>query len=142
MVEVCILESGEKLINLKEIEGRVSPHHDGLDRALKVRAEGFSHLDDVLGMVIFLGGKIEVLGRREDWAVSKEIFPGVKAYFIFYRADEEFPATLKVLFSGDKLNLMSGEDLCGIIIFYVNHMLRYVRLSNPGKKLPEVCYRV
>lgn len=33
-------------------------------------------------------------------------------------------------------------DVCGFVILYVIHMLRYVRDSSPGKQLPEVCYRV
>jgi hypothetical protein len=49
---------------------------------------------------------------------------------------------VKVLFSGDKLDLLSGEDLAGFVIPTVSHMLRYVRLANPDKELPEVCYRM
>jgi hypothetical protein len=65
----------------------------------------------------------------------------VNVFFIFKRGDDEFESSLKVLFSGDRLKIMSGEDLAVFVIFYATHMVRFVRESNPGKKLPEVCYR-
>jgi hypothetical protein len=97
---------------------------------------------DVTALAEFIGGKVESPGLKEDWALSKDIFPGITAFFVYNRADDEFPGNLRVLFSGDRLEMMSGEDLVGIVIASVNHMLRYVRESNPDKKLPEVCYRV
>ena len=132
----------EKLVSLREIEGKISPHQEQLDRALNARAEALNYVDDVSGLAEFMGGTSVKLGRREDWAIRKEIFPGVTVYYVFNRADDEFPASLKALYSGDRLDLMSGEDLAGFVIPTVTHMLRYVRLSNPDKKLPEVCYRV
>lgn len=132
----------KKLISLQQIEGAVSPHQKQIDMALKTREEALEYVADVSKLVEFIGGKVESLGMGEDWAISKEIFPGVQVFFVFNRADDEFPSNLKVLFSGDKIKLMKGEDLAGFVILYVIHMLRYVRDSNPGKKLPEVCYRV
>jgi hypothetical protein len=132
----------KKLIGLQEIEGAVSPHQKQIDRALKARKEALEYVADVSKLADFIGGKVESLGVGEDWAISKEIFPGVQVFFIFNRADDELPSSLKVLFSGDRIKLMKGEDLAGFVIFYVIHMLRYVKESNPGKSLPEVCYRV
>ena len=131
-----------KLISLREIEGAASPHQGQIERALEVRKEALEYVVDAAKLAEFMGGKVESLGMGETWAISKEIFPGVETYFIFNRADEEFPSNLRVLYSGDRIKLMSGEDLAGITIIYVTHMLRYVREANPGKELPEVCYRV
>ena len=135
-------DKNRKLISLREIEGVVSPHQAQVDRALKVRQEALEYVADVSGLADFSGGKVESLGIGEDWAISKEIFPGVIVFFVYNRADDEFPGNLRVLFSGDRIKLMSGEDLAGIVIAHVTHMLRYVRENNPDKKLPEVCYRV
>ena len=132
----------KKLIGLQEIEGAVSPHQKQIDMALKARKEALEYLADVSKLAEFVGGKVESLGMGEDWVISKEVFPGVEVFFIYNRADDEFQSNLKVLFSGDRIKLMRGEDLAVFVIFYVNHMLRYVRDSNPGKRLPEVCYRV
>jgi len=131
-----------KLVSLREIEGKISPHQGQVDRALKARAEALNFVSDVEALAEFIGGKKEILGYREDWAISKDIFPGIRVYYIFTRSDDEFPAALKVLFEGERLNLVSGEDLAGIIIPTVSHMLRHVREANPDKQLPEVCYRV
>ena len=132
----------KKLIGLQEIEGAVSPHQKQIDMALKAGKEALEYLTDVSKLAEFVGGKVESLGMGEDWAIKKEVFPGVEIFFIYNRADDELQSNLKVLFSGDRIKLMRGEDLAVFVIFYVNHMLRYVRDSNPGKRLPEVCYRV
>jgi len=131
-----------KLISLQQIEGAVSPHQRQIDHALKARKEALEHVADVSKLAKFIGGRVESLGIGEDWAISKEIFPGVLVFYIFNHADEEFPSNLKVLFSGHRIRMMRGEDLAGFVILYLVHMLRYVRDSNPDKKLPEVCYRV
>ena len=131
----------KRLISLHEIEGAISPHHRQIERALKGRKEALEYVAEVSKLAEFLGGRVESLGLREDWAISKEIFPGVEVFFVFNRADDEFPSSLRVLYSGDRIKLMKGEDLAGFTILYVSHMLRYVRGTNPGKNLPEVCYR-
>jgi hypothetical protein len=132
----------KKLISLQQIEGAVSPHQKQIDHALRARKEALEYVRDVSELARFIGGKVESLGIGEDWAISKEIFPGVLVFFVFNRADDEFASNLKVLFSGDRIKMMRGEDLAGFVILYAIHMLRYVRDNNPDKKLPEVCYRV
>jgi hypothetical protein len=132
----------KKLISLQQIEGVVSPHQKQIDHALKARKEALEYVTDVSKLAEFIGGKVESLGIGEDWAVSKEIFPGVRVFYVFNRADDEFASNLKVLFSGDRIKMMRGEDLAGFVILYAIHMLRYVRDSNTDKKLPEICYRV
>jgi hypothetical protein len=131
----------KKLVSLQEIEGAVSPHKKQIEMALKARKAALDYVNDVAKLAEFIGGRVESLDIGEDWAISKEIFPGVNIFFVFNRADEEFESRLKVLFSGDRLKIMSGEDLAVFAIFYSTHMVRFVRESNPGKKLPEVCYR-
>ena len=133
---------GRELISLREIEGAVSPHQRQVEMALESRKEALEHVADVSRLAEFMGGRVESLGLGEDWAVSKQIFPGVEVFFVFNRADEEFPSSLRFLYSGDRLKLMRGEDLAGFTILFVSHMLRYIRETNPGKSLPEVCYRV
>ncbi|MGD0352827.1 MAG: DUF3786 domain-containing protein [Dehalococcoidia bacterium] len=132
----------KKLISLQQIEGAVSPHQKQIDHALRSRKEALEYVTDVSELAGFIGGKVESLGIGEDWAISKEIFPGVRVFYVFNRADDEFASNLKVLFSGDRIKMMRGEDLAGFVILYAIHMLRYVRDSNTDKKLPEICYRV
>jgi len=63
-------------------------------------------------------------------------------HFIYNRADDEFPAGLRALYSGAKIKMIKGDELATITISLANQLLRYVREANPGVKLPEVCYRV
>lgn len=133
---------GRGLISLREIEGAVSPHQRQVEMALESRKEALEHVADVFRLAEFMGGRVESLGLGEDWAVNKEIFPGVEVFFVFNRADEELSSSLRFLYFGDRLKLMRGEDLAGFTILFVSHMLRYIRETNPGKSLPEVCYRV
>ena len=131
-----------KLVSLKQIEGKISPHHGGLEHGLKQRTEALEYVDDVSSLAAYIGGTVEIVGMGEDWAIGKEIFPGVDLYFIYNHGDDEFPGTLRALYSGDRVMMMSGEDLSGLTIAVVTHMLRCVRESNPDKQLPKVCYRV
>ena len=131
----------KKLTNLQEIEGIVSPHQRQIDMALEIRKEALEHVAEVSKLAEFIGGRVESLGIGEDWTVSKEIFPGVEIFFIFNHADDELPSSLRVLYSGDRIELMNAEDLAGMTILYASHMIRYVREANPGKNLPDICYK-
>lgn len=130
------------MVSLREIEGVLSPHQRQIESAVEARKAAFEYVTDISGLAKYIGGKEESLGIGEDWALSKEVFPGVRIFFIFNRSDEEFPSRLKVLFSGEKIEMMKGEDLAGFVILFVNHMLRYIRETLPADKLPEICQRV
>ena len=131
-----------KLLNLADIEGKVSPHQLQVKGALKMRASALEYARDVGALAQYLGGRVESLGLEEDWAVSKELYPGVIVYFAFNKADDEFPARLRALYSGEKVGMIKGDELATVTISLANQLLRYVRESNPGVKLPEVCYKV
>jgi hypothetical protein len=107
-----------------------------------MRAAPVEYVKNVQALADYLGGRIEKPDIGEDWAVSKEIYPGVTVHVVFNRADDEFPARLRVLYSGDKIYIIKGDELATVTISLANQMLRYVREANPGVKLPEVCYKV
>jgi hypothetical protein len=132
----------KKLISLQQIEGAVSPHQRQIDHALRARKEALEYVTDVSELTRFIGGKLESLGIGEDWAISKEIFPGVQVFFVFYRANGQTPGNLKVLYSGERIRLMKSDDLVMLTTVLVNHMLRYVKTTNPSKDLPGICYKV
>ena len=131
-----------KLLSLADIEGKVSPHQLQVKGALKMRAAALEYVKDVEALADYIGGRVENPGIGEDWAVAKELYPGVTAYFIYNHADDEFPARLRALYSGDKIRMIKGDELATITISLANQLLRYVREANPGVKLPEVCYKV
>jgi hypothetical protein len=110
--------------------------------ALKMRASALEYVKDVKALADCLGGKVEKPAVGEDWAVSKELYPGVTVHFVYNRADDEFPASLRALYSGAKIKTIKGDEMATITISMANQLLRYVRETNPGLKLPEVCYKV
>lgn len=130
----------KKLLSLKEIEGPTSPHDGFLKREMDRRKEPLSYVDDVSKLAEYIGGEVVSLGISEDWAIRKEIFPGIQILFIYNRADEEFPSNLRVLYSGERIGKIRGEDLVELTIACVNHMLRYVKET--VKDPPEICMRV
>jgi len=135
-------EKDDRLFSLADIEGKTSPHQLQVKGALKMRAAPLELVTDVEALAAFLGGSIVEPGIGEDWAVSKEIYPGVSVYFVFNRSDSEFPARLRALYSGGKIRMIKGDELATITVSLANQLLRYVREANPGVKLPEICYRV
>ena len=130
----------KKLLSLKEIEGPTSPHDGFLKREMDRRKEPLSYVDKVSKLAEYIGGEVVSLGISEDWAIRKEIFPGIQILLIYNRADEEFPSNLRVLYSGERIGKIRGEDLVELTIACVNHMLRYVKET--VKDPPEICMRV
>ena len=130
----------KKLLTLKEIDGPFTPHDAFVKREVETRKEALAYVKDVPALARYLGGEPEQLGISEDWAIRKDFFPGVGIHFIYTRADEEFPSSLRILYSGENINRIRGEDLVELTIAGLNHMLRYVRetAENP----PEICKRV
>ena len=135
-------DAGIKLLSLADIEGKTSPHQLQVKGALKMRAAALEYVKDVEAMAAYLGGRVEKLRIGEDWAVSKRLYPGVDVHFVYNRADDEFPARLRALYSGDKIKTIKGDELATITISIANQLLRYIREANPCVKLPEVCYKV
>ena len=107
-----------------------------------MRAAALEYVKDVKALAAYIGGSVETPGIGEDWAVSKGLYPGVDVHLVYNRADDEFPARLRALYSGDKIRVIKGDELATITISVANQLLRYVRETNPGVKLPEVCYKV
>jgi hypothetical protein len=130
----------KKLITLKEIEGSVSPHNGFVKREIDKRKEALGYVDNVSRLAEYIGGETVSLGRGEDWAIRKEIFPGIEILFVYNAPDEEFPSSLRVLYSGQRIKKIRGEDLAELTIACVNHMLRYVKET--VKDPPEICTRV
>ncbi len=129
-----------KLLSLKEIDGPFTPHDAFIKREVELRKEALDYVRDVPALARYLGGESEHLGVSEDWAIRKDFFPGTAVHFIYTRADDEFPSSLRILYSGENIRKIRGEDLVELTIAGLNHMLRYVRetVDNP----PEICKRI
>lgn len=130
----------KRLVSIKEIDGPLTPHDAFIKREADLRKEALGYVENVSRLAEYVGGEVESLGVGEDWSVRKEIFPGIQIHFLYTGADEEFPSSIRVLFSGSNIKKIRGEDLVELTIACLNHMLRYVKetVENP----PEICTRV
>ncbi len=130
----------KRLISIKEIDGPLTPHDAFIKREVDLRKEALDLVNDVSGLAGFVGAEVESLGLGENWGIRKEFFPGIRVHFLYTSADEEFPSSIRVLYSGDNIRKIRGEDLVELAVACLNHMLRYVKetVENP----PEICTRV
>lgn len=131
----------EGLVTIKEIEGVIATHDMHLKGEMERRKEPLEYLDNVTKLAAYVGGMVEDI-KPGDWAIGKEAFPEVNLHFIYQHGDDEVSSNLRVLFSGDLVKTIPGEDLVAMAIAYTNHMLRYIRDTNIHEKLPHICYQV
>lgn len=131
-----------RFLSLKEIEG-VVVHDTYLKRELEKRAPAFVYLRDLARAAAYIGGElIPSPPVRCDWMMKKVFFEGVECYLLYQGPSEEFPASLRAVFAGEGLSVMKGEDLAVLTVATVNHLLRFIRESNPGEELPDICASV
>lgn len=135
-------KDAEKLYSLADLEGKVSPHQLQVKGALGIRAPALAYVRNVVALAEYIGGVVEETIGGGDWAVAKEVYPGIVIHFVFSSGDGEFPCSLRALYGGAKIDTIRGEELASITISAANQLLRFVRESNPGVSLPEVCYKV
>lgn len=130
----------KSLVSIKEIDGPLTPHDAFIKREADLRKEALDQVGDVSRLAEYVGGEVDSLKLGEDWGIKKEVFPGIWIHLLYSRADEEFPSNVRVLYSGENIKKIRGEDLVELTIACLNHMLRYVRetAQNP----PEICTRV
>ncbi len=131
-----------KYFTLKEIE-KVIMHDIYLKNEANRRAIAFEYIDDIYKMAEFISA--EVIKQPEircSWMIKKEFFQEVECYLLYNHKDEEFPASLQVLFSGTRVMEVQGEDLANLTIATINHILRYIKKNNPNKELPQICNMV
>jgi len=130
----------KELLSLRQIEGIIATHDGFLKHEMDRRQVALAYVDDVSKLAEYIGGEVESLGRGEDWVITKEMFPGIEIVFVYTRADDEFPSSLRVLYTGERIKKTRGEDLADLTIACVNQMLRYVKetVEDP----PEICTRV
>jgi hypothetical protein len=130
----------KSLVSIKEIDGPLTPHDAFIKREADLRKEALDYVGDVSSLAEYVGGEVDSLGLGEDWGIRKEFFPGIQIHLLYTRADEEFPSNVRVLYSGENIKKIRGEDLVELTIACLNHMLRYVKetVENP----PEICTRV
>lgn len=124
---------------LKEIE-KVVVHDIYLKNEVNRRAPALEYIDDIYKAAEFINA--QVIDKPEikcSWMLKKEFFPQVEGYLLYNHKDDEFPASLQVLFSGERVKEVKGEDLAVLTIATLNQLIRYVKKTNLNKELPPIC---
>lgn len=82
----------------------------------------------------------ESLDMDEEWTIAKEFYPKVKAHILYHFYGEEFSEfdeedAVRFLFSGDRVEKLTGEDLAGMIEVLLNFIEKFLKGESPiGKK--------
>jgi len=125
-----------KIKNKEPFEKQFDTKTDLMKKVLVQRREPFKFLreNDKEGLTEFLGAK--VWKTIEGWKIKKEIFPE-----IFIELTWNQQNLLDISYSGTNLqkNISSYHvELIGI--FMINHILRYITITNKDQNLPDICF--
>jgi hypothetical protein len=107
-----------------------------MENVLRQRSEPFKLLkdQDKEELSSFVGA--EVWKVANSWHIKKEFFPQI---FIEIIWNDE--SGLDIKFSGENLsNKIDSYHMEFIGIFLINHILRFITITNLDKKLPDICY--
>ena len=126
---------GRLVQNEEPFERNFNQKTELMEKVLTQRSEPFEYLKekDKNDLAEFIGAK--VWKTPNGWRIKKEIFPQM-----FVEITWNTQEGLDISFSGEKLKNMSSYHAEFVGIFIINHVLRYITISNQDKKLPDICY--
>ena len=131
-----VMDFLERLLKNKEpFEKDYSKKTDLMKKVLVQRNEPFKYLKekDKNDLAEFIGAK--VWKTTDGWRIRREIFPQM-----FIELTWHIQEGLDISFSGEKLKNMSSYHAEFVGIFTINHILRFIAISNQDKELPDICY--
>ncbi|MCK4780557.1 MAG: hypothetical protein KAT57_10235 [Candidatus Lokiarchaeota archaeon] len=126
-----------KIRGQEPFEKNYSTKTELMEKVLKQRSEPFSLLkeDDKEKLSAFLGAKVWKL--ENGWRIKKEFFSEIFIEIIWDKNK------LDIKFSGDKLSKnIDSYHVEFVGIFFLNHILRFITVSNMDKDLPDICYKM
>jgi hypothetical protein len=102
----------DKLVNFKDFSGGYAYENAFYRRVVEVVVKLFGNCpSDLVAASDVLGGKVLEHG---DCSVEIEALPGIPLTFILWAAEEELPASVKVLFDESAGKFLNVEDLSWI----------------------------
>jgi hypothetical protein len=122
----------QQFFTIGEIEGLKaikSPHDKELDDIKERILPGLRRLGKQAGDLAFrLGGNSDPIDFGEEWVITKAMFPGVVLHFAYKDIGDEFgdgkTDDLSILFSGEQVRLVPGEDLASYAELLAEYMGR------------------
>ncbi len=133
-----------ELHTINEIENVTSvssPHEEELKKfgeKWRKRLRKLSE-DDIDRICELLKGQRDSLGMGEEWTLTKEFYPGVRTHISYHYHGEEFSEfgeedAVRFLFSGDRVQKITGEDLAGGIEVLLNFIEKSLEDESLGEK--------
>ncbi|MHA1730228.1 MAG: hypothetical protein ACTSWY_16075 [Promethearchaeota archaeon] len=118
-----------KIQQIDNVKGITSPHVRDIRDIGKNKLAVFRKLtkNDLQKISEKTGGYIEEnMELGEEWAFTKEFFNGVKVHVLYLYYGDEFGVgkedEIQILFSGNYVRMLSGEDLCHFSEILTNFM--------------------
>lgn len=107
-----------------------------MEKVFKQRKKPFTLLNeqDKSALEEFIGGKI--WKTTSGWRFKKEVFPEIFIEVLYNEAEKK----LSISYSGTNLEKVGSYHMELIGIFLINHILRYITISNQDEDLPDICY--
>lgn len=131
-----VMDFLERLLkNNEPFEKNYDKKTELMEKVLVQRNEPFKYLNEEnkSELAEFIGAK--VWKTTNGWRIKREIFPQ-----IFIELSWDTQEGLDISFSGEKLKNMSSYHAEFVGIFTINHILRYITITNQDKELPDICY--
>ncbi len=125
-----------KIKGQEPYEKKYEEKTDLMEKVLLQRKEPFILLKDAdrEELARFLGAKVWI--TETGWRIKKEFFPEIFIEIIWDAQNH-----LDIKFSGTNLSKnIDSYHVEFIGIFLINHILRFITVSNIDKDLPDICY--
>ncbi|MFB0559963.1 MAG: hypothetical protein ACETWM_01840 [Candidatus Lokiarchaeia archaeon] len=128
-------------VNQIDATGVGSPHKKELEDISAIKFSLFMGLEEAkLNKIVYedLGAKFDDVGLNEDWTITIEFFPEADIHISYFYYGDEFGDTegeLKVLFSGERVHWIPGEDSVSYIDIILDFIEHRIKNEEPSEKI-------
>jgi len=107
-----------------------------MEKVLKQRTQPFEFLkaEDKDELASFIGADVSI--SDGTWTLKKEAFPEIYIEVSYNTSEKK----LDIHYFGDNLEKIGSYHIELIGIFLINHIIRYITITNQDEKLPDICY--
>lgn len=125
-----------KISTIDAMKGIRTPHESDLEEIGKIKLDLFRTFStDVLQNICKeINAHILEMDLGEEWAISKEYFPGANVHVLYQYYGDEFGDNkedeIQFLFSGDKVSIIPGEDLSHFVEITADYMELFAQNKN------------
>jgi hypothetical protein len=107
-----------------------------MEKVLDQRKQPFKFLkaEDKEELASFIGADVSI--SDGTWTLKKEVFPEIYIEVSYNTSEKK----LDIHYSGENLEKIGSYHIELIGIFLINHIIRYITITNQDEELPDICY--